>query len=343
VVGEEGGKQMKNHNFKSMSKPAFAWVILAMIAIATLDANGQSKNPDKRKRHFSVTEARIGVGYHGAEFGNFDFLNALPDHSVTSKGLNDFTYAEIDQFRALVPGSVLLLNNYQDHTRSESFYLGGFPAVIFSGMLGICLANPGDYTFRKHLMFRFGVSYYGGNHVQGNYMREVISPVDSAMDPVTGRYSYTDSLHRSVLDMHCVSDEIRFDASLVLRTNPKNSLTLYCGAGVSTGCPLMTYSVIEYNRYHQFITRYPDGKREFSESITEEEAVEQSYERRYFIWMPHAFAGFELRPFQKSPFLSMIHMFYETRVGVNVMVIGGAQNFVTERWHHCVGLKVKWN
>lgn len=325
-----------------MSKQVFAWVMILMVAGATFEANGQSQIEHKRKRKFSITEARLGVGYHGAEFGNFDFLNALPEHSVASKGLNDYTYAEINQFRALIPGSILLSNNYQDHTRNENFYIGGFPAVIFSGMLGVCLANPGDFKFSKHLMFRFGVSYYGRNHVQGNYMKEVVIPVDSAMDPLSGRYSYTDSLHRSVLDMHCISDELRFDASLVLRTNPEKTFTLYCGAGVSAGLPLMTYSIIEYKRYHQFIARYPDGKREFSKSITEVEEVEQGSEGRYFIWMPHALAGFDLRPFQKSPFLSMIHLFYEARVGVNVMVIEGAQNFVTERWHHSVGIKAKW-
>jgi hypothetical protein len=113
----------------------------------------------------TLTETSVNFGYHGT----------------------DWQFGNLDQVRKLVPPNDILAQLPEDLTGSKLYlYFYGSMPFSFHASLGYRISDSKGESFLNAPRFRLGISYRSCNMLPGVFTREVMTRIDTMMNPVTG-------------------------------------------------------------------------------------------------------------------------------------------------------------
>jgi hypothetical protein len=298
------------------------WIAVAIILFFSFGAAGQDIGAPGKIKLLTLTESSTSFGYHNT------------GQQASS----------IDQFRAILGPSEIFSQIPADLEQQKSwfsFYYQG-PSV-FSTALHFRMADSKRESFRGAPQFRLGISYRGGNMLSGYFTKVTQQQIDSVMNTVTGEMDYIDSMHRTNLAFRFNSEQLFLDASMVFTTSADRVFSIYTGAGLSAGIPIMSNASITFYDGHLRITRTSDGQETYHEATTLKILEEFPSGSPHVLLIPYVPIGVNMRLSKKNPFLSQVSLFYEGRAGLYVRVLKGSDNVINFARHHTLGVKVRWS
>jgi hypothetical protein len=140
------------------------------------------------------------------------------------------------------------------------------------------------------------------------------------------------------------SEQIRFDGSMIFRTNPLARWSLFSGIGITAGVSINSNTNIYYSKYLRTEIYESDGAvlnsssyYHSDQSISENHKNKNGYAVSAYIPM-----GIDFRVGKKREFWKQIHLFYECRPGMNMTSIPELQTATTASLQHGFGLRVSW-
>jgi hypothetical protein len=306
-----------------MRKISAISLMLIVMFFVSWQAGSQVPDGTKKPGVLSVTETSVSFGYH---------------KSIIDGGSQA-------QYLKLIPQSDLLTRDFSHLTRykfDHRFVINHYNPAVFSASFGLRFADRDRKSFKKVPMLRLGLSYYTGNLITNIYSEEILCQIDSMYDPGTGLYNFTDSLHMSNFYVAQVTDQMRIDAAVLFGTNSSKVLSCYSGLGLSAGIPVMAYSSVHYYESYQYVSRTSGGHQTFLPGETLE-SVEETFRRSsFFVLMPYVPVGINVRLSRKVSLLNQISLFYEGRIGMDMIILKGGDDLSKIRRQHTIGLKVRW-
>ena len=296
-------------------------VLLTILILTAFPGMTSGQKPSERK--LFVSGAGISYGYH----------------------TTDYIFGTIDQFRLLYPESELLGIDYSEFNQNRGFWVFNsmHSPMVTSLTLGMGLRNRDDDGLRSNPRFQAGLSYHGGNLLEGSYWIKKVHVVDSLYDASTMSYKYVDSIHYRDMEFQHATDQLRADISVVLTINPVGRFYLYSGLGLSAGIPLLSVARIEYKEGYDIRTRTINGMEYYNQPRpgAREKNVKEIFHRcPSVIIMPYFPAGVSFRLGKRSELLQQIHIFYEQVNGVSITTVPGGENFTSHRIQHSIGVRI---
>jgi len=174
------------------------------------------------------------------------------------------------------------------------------------------------------------------------FHRENVTRVDTTLLPGTGQILYIDSVHRTIVNVEHISEQLFFDLALEFSTSTTRRLSVKSGLGVSSGLPLMSFASIRYIDDHLRITSLPGGK---VVSTTNELSIHESEvlaEGSFWVLMPYIPLTIDLRLGSFGTFFGQISLRYEGRAGLRMVMAGAGTPPASLRRHHSIGLALSW-
>lgn len=273
------------------------WLSVVTIVLVYSSVTGQDE-PTKPIKKINIQSIQIQTGF-------------------ITKGNSFGTLAD---FKKLAPESDLLENNMDGFSQSDEN--SGSTNGMFSAAIGMQFGNKEKADYRANPILRLGVSYYWGENLIGDLNKEIQKPYDTLISTLTGRTYYVDSIISEMYDMRYLSEQLRFDGSLIFRSNPKARVSLYTGIGLSAGFSINTRTEINYSQsggtetvdpyYHSSSSMYM--LMDFYK--TEKFKNESNFNASAYIPM-----GVDFRLGRKNEFWKLMHLFYEMRPGINLLSI----------------------
>lgn len=296
-------------------------ISLILPAFKTLSQKSPESFPVKR---LTVSQAGFGWGYHRS----------------------DFYFGTPEQFSLLFPGSEILQENFNDFLQQQTYFsFWHYPNWVASFELGVSISDKGRNNYLKNSVFRAGISFSGGNILLCSSEKENTYIIDSFYDPTTGWLKYVDSVRYSVISIDHAMEQLSLDVASIFRTNPHRRISLYSGAGLLTGIPVISETRIWYSEGYHINTRSSNGHitGNHPRPGAREKSLEEEFQRsRYFTIMPYIPAGVNFRMGNRNKLLQQIHLFYEQVNGVNITTVPGGENFTSHRRQHSIGIRVIW-
>jgi hypothetical protein len=281
---------------------------------------GQTEQPKKIKK-FTIKEIYIQTGF---------FLERN-----TSGALTDF--------KALAPQSVLLNKDFTGYSSYNRAGLSG--NTMYSVMLGIQFSDKQKTTYKSNPRLRLGINYFSGTTLTGNLFEGDRKTYDTLTSTQTGQTVYIDSVTRRSSRMNYSSEQLRFDGSLIFRTNPEARWSLFTGIGITAGLSINAHTDIYYSKYDMTVARYSNGN-SFSSSYSSNSEgnikTERFRNKNNFGLSTYIPMGIDFRIGKKREFWKRTHLFYELRPGINITSIPELRTITTASLQHGLGLKVSW-
>jgi hypothetical protein len=302
-----------------MKTNIFAFFILIITLLCPNHIKAQQTGGTSAKSVLTLTETSVNFGYH----------------------VTGWQTLQLDQVRKLVGPNEILAHVPDDLEGSEVliYFYGSMP-FTYNASLGFSISDRKRETYLNAPRFRLGISYRGLNIVPGFFGREVLTRIDTVLNPVTGQENYIDSLHMTWFNFELASEQLFLDGSVVFGTNTERVFSVYAGAGIATGMPLMSNSFMRFRISHQRVTSTPDGKRTHQEGETIMALDESVTGDPYLALLPYVPFGFNVRLSKRNPFLSQISLFYEGRMGLHIRVLRETDNLNHFTRHHTLGVRV---
>ncbi|MEO6668982.1 MAG: hypothetical protein ABIN36_05875 [Ferruginibacter sp.] len=251
-------------------------------------------------------------------------------------------------FNRLAPNSTLMgsnnLNNFFE-TRTSSVSVDG----IFSVMLGLQFSNKQKQAYKANPLLRLGVSYFSGNTLTYRINNNESKTFDTLTSALTGETFYLDSSISKDYSMKYSLEQLRFDGSLIFRTNPESRCSLFAGIGFTVGYSLNAKTVIEYDysSYQQVrspgtnsVSAYGAYSSRYNGDNTKRERFKNKNNFGASVYIP---LGFDFRLGRKRPFFKRIHLYYELRPGVNFTDIPELRKTTNASILSAFGLRVGLN
>ncbi|MEX0966412.1 MAG: hypothetical protein WD077_04180 [Bacteroidia bacterium] len=255
----------------------------------------------------------------------------------------DNTNGILSDFRTLVPQSEILNNNMTDFSQLGSSTL--ISNNTFSVMLGIQFSDKKKTIYKSNPLLRLGISYFSGTTLTGGSFEEDRKPYDTLTSAQTGETVYIDSVTTQYYGMNYSSEQLRFDGSLIFRTNPGARWSIYTGIGITAGLSINASTDISYSKSGRTETRYPNGNTFTSHgysgsgsSKTEKFRNETNFGASTYVPM-----GIDFRIGNKREFWKRMHVFYELRPGINITSIPELRTITNASIQQGLGLRVSWN
>src|ERR1019366_2242156 len=209
---------LKSKIFKMKTRNLLPAIILLTISFSVFGQEQESKTI----KRISIHDIYIQTGW----------LNARNANAGT-----------LTDFKALAPQSVLLKNDLTAYSQ----YGGSSPTSgIFSVMLGIQFSDKQKKSYKANPLLRLGIIFSGTNLTNELY-KEDSKRYDTLTSSRTGQTTYVDSIHSKSYNMNYTSQQLRFDGSIIFRTNPQARWSLFTGIGITAGFSFNTYTNISYN------------------------------------------------------------------------------------------------
>ncbi len=280
-------------------------VILLIISFSFF---GQEQQPKTVKR-ISIHDIYIQAGW-------------LSEHNANAGTLTDF--------KKLAPQSVLLNNDLTGYSQSG----GSISNTMFSVMLGIQFSDKQKTTYKANPLLRLGIIFSGTNLTNGLY-KEDRKRYDTLTSSQTGQAVYVDSINSKNYSMNYSSQQLRFDGSLIFRTNPEARWSLFTGIGITAGFSFNTNTNILYSKYSK-ISSFPSSISSYS-NLTENYKNKNNFAFSSYIPM-----GIDFRIGKKREFWKRTHLFFELRPGINSTSIPELRTITNATMQYGFGLKVSW-
>lgn len=253
------------------------------------------------------------------------------------------TDGTLTDFKTLVPQSVLLHSNLTDYSSS-----GGFSRTsntMFSIMLGIKFSDKQKTTYKTNPLLRLGVSYFSGTSLTGGLYKEYRKPYDTLTSSQTGQAYYIDSVTTQNYSMDYSSEQLRFDGSLIFRTNPEARWSLFAGIGITAGLSINANTYIYYSKYDRTETNNLNGNNysSYSYSGSDNSKTENYRNKNNFGLTTYIPMGIDFKIGKKREFWKRTHLFYELRPGINLTSIPELRTITNANVQHGLGLRVSWD
>jgi hypothetical protein len=294
----------------------FAWAIILLTL--TISAFGQDQPKEVKK-----------IGIH-------DFFIYT---GVSSTYYNSPTLSE---FQSLAPQSELLDKNFSNY----SSYLGssGTSSGTFSAMVGLQFRDKQKTSYKKSPLLRLGLSYFSTSTISGGLYKTDRQAFDTLTSSQSGQLAFVDSIYSNNYSMNYSSDQLRFDASLIFRTNPEARWSIYSGIGISTGFSINAYTDIYYGNFSTTETTYANGSTSISYNTNGEDnqQSERFKNKTNFGASTYIPMGLDFRLANKGEFGRRIHLFYEIRPSLTFTSIPELSTYANVGIHQGLGLRVSW-
>lgn len=246
----------------------------------------------------------------------------------------------LTDFKTLAPQSVLLNANLADFSQSGGFSLTS--NNMFSVMLGLQFSDKQKTTYKANPQLRLGVSYFSGTSLTGGLFNEERKPYDTLTSAQTGQAVYLDSVTTKSYGLNYSSEQLRFDGSLIFRTNPEARWSLFAGVGITAGFSINTNTDIYYSNFgwtetsnsNTFPSRYYDY------SSSDNWKTEKYKNKNNFGASTYIPMGIDIRIGKKREFWKRTHLFYELRPGINITSIPELRTITKASIQHGLGLRV---
>lgn len=254
------------------------------------------------------------------------------------------TNGTLADFKTLAPQSVLLNNNMTDFSQSIGSSLTS--NTMFSVMLGLQFSDKQKTIYKANPLLRLGISYFSGTTLTGGSYKEGRKPYDTLTSTQTGQTVYIDSVITKNYSMNYSSEQLRFDGSLIFRTNPEARWSIFTGIGITAGLSINANTDIYYSNYGRTETRYANGNTSssyYGYSGSDNSKTEKYRNKNNFGLSTYIPMGIDFRIGKKRVFWKRTHLFYELRPGINITSIPELRTITNASLQHGLGLRVSWD
>jgi hypothetical protein len=245
----------------------------------------------------------------------------------------------IADFKTLAPQSVLLKTPTDDFMQGSGTSTSGNTA--FSFLLGFQLLDKQKNSYKSNPYLRLGVSYYSITSITTFATKDERRTVDTLTSAQTGKTIYIDSLTTQILNLNYTTSQLRFDGSLLMKTNLEKRWLVYTGIGLTAGLSLNATTEIYYNKYYgsQTIDAKDGGLLTFDYSYTSNTKSEKFKNRPTLGGSVYIPIGVTFRLGNKRAFWKHTHLYYEFRPGMNITNIPALRTIANTSLHHGLGLR----
>lgn len=253
------------------------------------------------------------------------------------------TNGTLTDFKTLAPQSVLLNSNFTGYSQSNEFVLTG--NTMFSVMLGLQFSDGQKTAYKTNPQLRLGISYFSITSLTHSLLKEEHKPYDTLMSTQTGQTIYLDSTYNKSYGMNYSSEQLRFDGSLIYRTNPQARWSLFTGIGITAGLSINAKTDIYYNQIGGTETRNSNGTTTSStyDYSTDNNKIEKYKNKNNYGLTAYIPMGIDFRIGKKREFWKRTHLFFELRPGINSTSIPELRTITNASMQYGLGLKVSWD
>jgi len=238
----------------------------------------------------------------------------------------------VADFRKIVPQSKILQKDYTNFTEANGSGQSGSP--IFSMLLGL---EFGKKDKKGHPELRLGFNYFTSQDFTVSLSSTSSKRCDTLISTQTGQMFFLDSIHVQNSYARSSSEQLRFDASYLYRTNPDARFSGFLGIGTTLGTSLNSQTFVSAYDYKYKATLGTSP----TSFITRNNAFEYFTNKNNIVSSVYIPLGCDLRIVKKKPIWSGIHLFYETRAGVNIASVPNYGLMKGVFLQHGLGLKFK--
>ena len=262
-------------------------LLISMLLIINTLAFGQQEQP-KKVNKFRISDICVQAGW--------------------SSGFNK--KGTITDFTALAPQSVLLNTDFTDYS-SPSGRNGISASGMYSVMMGIEFSDKQKAIYKNNPLLRMGISYFSGTNLMGNFYKQESNLYDTLISSTTGQTVYMDKTINSGYNMEYTSKQIRYDCSLIFRSNPQLRWSVYSGVGIAAGMSIDAHTEVWYNKTEDIIIEYPTDSSYLSGYLNiEMEEIKNKNNIAFSSFIP---IGVDFRIGEENKFLKQLHLFYEAK------------------------------
>lgn len=240
-------------------------------------------------------------------------------------------------FKTLAPKSKLLDNNFTDYNTNSGMSMNS--NTMFSVMLGIKFGDTKNKKYKPNPLLRLGISYFSGTSLTGYLYKETRKTYDTLTSSQTGQNIYLDSITSQSYGMNYSSQQLRFDGSVIFRTNPEARWSLYTGIGITAGLSINAKTEIYYSK-NQYSNSNSTSYSSFGSGDYKSENFKQKNNFGASTFIP---LGVDFRIGKKREFWKRTHLFYELRPSINITSIPELRTTINPSLQHGLGLRVSWN
>jgi hypothetical protein len=247
---------------------------------------------------------------------------------------------EVSDLTLLTTGSTLLNDNSAE---DSSTIWSLFEYFQISSSLGFEILSRNGSKYKTHPIIQLGVSYLSGSNLGQDKSRSEVTRYDTLVSTQTGQAIFLDSITGHNIFLFYNSRQIRFDGSIMFRTNPNLRLSFFYGIGTSFG---ISFNSTKISRLEHVRIDGSD-KNHFSSNNSQYIFSNQSTYETEKIKNKNSFCistyiipiGIDLRLGNRDSFAENLHLFYELRAGLNFFTI---PELTTQRrfaLHHSIGFR----
>lgn len=293
---------------------------LSIVALMALSATLSAQEPEKPLKCLKAQEIQIQTGGY----------------------MERTLLGSIEDFKKLAPNSELLKNDLAGY--NQDWYTHYHSNPRFSILVGFQFNDRQKEKPRPNPLLRLGISYYSGYPLANSFSKETSGIYDTITSSQTGNIIIIDSVNKEYFSMDYFTNYLRFDASLIYRTNPEVRFSFFTGAGLTAGISFNSETYIYHSNYTWLKAQpsgdsyYPTGRYTKSRDYSSEYFSNKSN----FGFSGYIPLGMDFRIGKKHPFWSNIHLLYEMRLGLNVNFIRDLKTVTNTNVHSGLGLKFTW-
>lgn len=279
---------------------------------------GQDEKPVKR---ISISDLQIYTGI-------------LVEHDIIGT---------FEDFSPLAPQSEILKSDMSDFSNPPKYAVAGNPSV--SVLMGVQFRDKDKKAYKANPLLRLGFNYFTGTTLTSGLGKSYGIPYDTLMSSQTGKPIYIDSGFLESYGLSYSSKQLRFDGSLIFRTNPAARLSVYSGIGITAGISIASWTNIHYMKKsyrYSSAFEYRDvfgmSKYDRTESRNEDYKNKMNYSASAYIPI-----GIDFRLGRDNKFLKHIHLFYELKLAMGFTSIPELYTVTNTNYQHGLGLRISFN
>lgn len=249
--------------------------------------------------------------------------------------------ATVNDFYALAPNSQLLPGDLNDYKKYYDFSSnGGFTSSI---LLGFQFLSKDENEYKANPLLRVGLTFKSGDLISASTFKETRTTIDTLVSQSSGQKYPLDSVSYESYGLYYRSQQIKLDASLIFRTNPKARWFLFGGFGGTIGTTINNKTTINYHQYdytskkNEDVLFFPNNP---SNHSSKNESFVNQNSMVYSIYVP---LGVDFRISNNNEFWKRIHLFYEMQPAVNFTPVPELKTFNNIAFQNNLGIKISWD
>jgi hypothetical protein len=293
-------------------------------------------------KNIQIIVAILSLAISGSAFGQdnpeikrirvseLSFQTGLTGNLTASESFNSL--------RILAPNSSILKGAPLDNSDFKAF---DFNSNFFTTFLmGLSFRNKQKTEYKTRPTLRLGLSYIASNGVSAYSYQESREPFDTLSSAQGGSTIFVDSVISRTYRINYASEQIRFDASMIFRSNQKHRLTAIAGFGISAGASINASTRVSYDKHARTELSYQNGEKIYNYNGNHSKISEQSTNKTNFGYALYIPLGLDLQLGKSHEFWKNVHLFYEYRAGINALSIPELRTYTTATMQHGIGVRV---